>query len=62
MEEVTDMYLACNDCTRNTDGEVQVAISLADQTLRMLAQRIRDEGLWEGFLSAPQVRSVLESS
>jgi hypothetical protein len=62
VEEVMDTYLACNGCTRNTDGEAQVAISLAAQTLRMFTQRIRDERLWEGFLSASQVRSVLEGS
>jgi hypothetical protein len=62
VEEVTDTYPACNGCTRNADGEAQVAISLAAQTLRMFAQRIRDDGLWEVFLSAPQVRSVLERS
>jgi hypothetical protein len=62
VEEVTDTYFAYNGCTRNTDGEAQVAISLAAQTLRMFAQRISDEGLWEEFLCAPQVRIVLQRS
>jgi hypothetical protein len=46
-------------------GEVEharEAFSLAAQTLRELAQNIEDEGLREGFLSAPQARRVLERS
>ena len=39
--------------------EAQEAFSLAAQTLRMLAGKIRDEELREGFLSAPLVRRVL---
>jgi Flp pilus assembly protein TadD len=43
-------------------GEVEQAreaFSIAAQTLRMLAGKIRDEGLRERFLSAPQARRVL---
>jgi tetratricopeptide (TPR) repeat protein len=43
-------------------GEIEEALkafSLAAQTLRMLAGKIRDEELREGFLAAPQVRRVL---
>ena len=42
------------------DGQAREAFSLAAQTLRMLAQKIEDEELREGFLSAPQVRRVFE--
>ena len=44
-------------------GEVEQAreaFSIAAQTLRMLAGKIRDEEIREGFLSAPRVRHVLE--
>jgi Flp pilus assembly protein TadD len=44
---------------RGEDGEAREAFSGAAQTLRMLAQKIGDEELREGFLSAPQVRRVL---
>ncbi|HEY6714339.1 MAG TPA: hypothetical protein VI055_18985, partial [Rubrobacter sp.] len=44
---------------RGQEGEAQNAYSLAAQTLRELAQKIRDEDLREGFLSAPLVRRVL---
>jgi tetratricopeptide (TPR) repeat protein len=44
---------------RGETGEAREAFSRAAQTLRMLAGRIRDEELREGFLSAPQVRRVL---
>jgi len=47
---------------RGEEGEAREAYSGAAQTLRMLAQKIGDEELREGFLSAPQVRSVLERS
>ena len=40
-------------------GEAREAFSEAAQTLRMLAGKIGDEELREGFLSAPQVRRVL---
>jgi len=40
-------------------SEAREAFSLAAQTLRMLAGKIRDEELRERFLSAPQVRRVL---
>lgn len=39
--------------------QVREAFSRAAQTLRMLAEKIGDEELREGFLSAPQVRRVL---
>ena len=45
---------------RGEEGEAREAFSGAAQTLRMLAQKIGDEELREGFLSAPRVRSVLE--
>jgi tetratricopeptide (TPR) repeat protein len=45
---------------RGQEAEAQKAYSLAAQTLRELAQKIRDEDLREGFLSAPLVRRVLE--
>jgi tetratricopeptide (TPR) repeat protein len=44
---------------RGEEAEAQKAYSLAAQTLRELAQKIRDEDLREGFLSAPQARRVL---
>ena len=44
---------------RGEDGEAREAFSQAAQTLRTLAQKIGDEELREGFLSAPQVRRVL---
>jgi hypothetical protein len=45
---------------RGEDGQAREAFSGAAQTLRVLAQKIGDEELREGFLSAPQVRCVLE--
>ncbi|HLL40482.1 MAG TPA: hypothetical protein VK357_12570 [Rubrobacteraceae bacterium] len=36
------------------------AFSRTAQILRDLAAKIKDEGLKEGFLAAPQVRCVLE--
>ena len=42
------------------DGQARKAFFRAAQTLRMLAGKIRDEELREGFLSAPRVRHVLE--
>jgi tetratricopeptide (TPR) repeat protein len=44
---------------RGEDGEAREAFSQAAQTMRTLAQKIVDEQLREGFLSAPQVRRVL---
>ena len=44
---------------RGQEAEAQKAFSQAAQTLRELAQKIRDEDLREGFLSAPLVRRVL---
>ena len=44
---------------RGEEGEAQEAYSLAAQTLSGLAQKIRDEDLREGFLSAARVRRVL---
>ena len=44
---------------RGEDGQAREAFSGAAQTLRMLAQKIGDEELREGLLSAPQVRRVL---
>jgi tetratricopeptide (TPR) repeat protein len=44
---------------RGEETEAQKAYSLAAQTLRELAQKIRDEELRERFLSAPLVRRVL---
>jgi tetratricopeptide (TPR) repeat protein len=44
---------------RGETEEAWEAFSQAAQTLRMLAGKIRDEELREGFLSAPQVRRVL---
>ena len=43
---------------RGEDGEAREAFSQAAQTLRTLAQKIGDQELREGFLSAPQVRQV----
>jgi len=45
---------------RGETTEAREAFSLAAQTMRMLAGKIGDEELREGFLSAPQVRRVLE--
>jgi hypothetical protein len=39
--------------------EARAGFSRATQTLRMVAQKIGDEKLREGFLSAPRVRRVL---
>jgi DNA-binding SARP family transcriptional activator/tetratricopeptide (TPR) repeat protein len=47
---------------RGEDGQAREAFSGAAQTLRMLAGKIGDEELREGFLSAPQVRRVFERS
>jgi hypothetical protein len=44
---------------RGQTEEALEAFSLAAQTLRMLAGKIGDEELREGFLSAPWVRRVL---
>jgi hypothetical protein len=44
---------------RGEEVEAREAFSLAAQTLSELAQKIRDEDLREGFLSAPRVRGVL---
>jgi tetratricopeptide (TPR) repeat protein len=44
---------------RRQNEEAREAFSLAAQTLRMLAQKIGDEELREGYLSAPRVRRVL---
>jgi tetratricopeptide (TPR) repeat protein len=44
---------------RGETAEAREAFSGAAQTLRMLAGKIGDEELREGFLSAPQVRRVL---
>jgi tetratricopeptide (TPR) repeat protein len=44
---------------RGQTEEAREAFSLAARTLRMLAGKIRDEELREGFLSAPRVRRVL---
>jgi DNA-binding SARP family transcriptional activator/tetratricopeptide (TPR) repeat protein len=41
-------------------GEMREAFFRAAQTLRALAAKIKDEGLRENFLAAPQVRRVLE--
>jgi len=45
---------------RGETSEARAAFSRAAQTLRKLAERIGDEELREGFLSAPQARRVLE--
>jgi tetratricopeptide (TPR) repeat protein len=45
---------------RGEAEQAREAFSIAAQTLRMLAQKIADEGLRERYLSAPQVRRVLE--
>jgi hypothetical protein len=47
---------------RGEDAGAREAFSLAARTLRELAQKIGDEELREGFLSAPQVRRMLERS
>jgi len=44
---------------RGQTEEARAAFSRAEQTLRMLAQKIGDEELREGFLSAARVRRVL---
>ncbi len=44
---------------RGEAEQAREAFSIAAQTLRMLAQKIEDEELREGFLSAPRVRRVL---
>ena len=44
---------------RGETKEARAAFSAAAQTLRILAGKIGDEGLREGFLSAPRVRRVL---
>ena len=44
---------------RGQTEDAREAFSLAAQTLRMLAGKIGDEELREGFLSAPRVRRVL---
>jgi DNA-binding SARP family transcriptional activator/predicted ATPase len=44
---------------RGQTGEAREAFSLGAQVLRMLAGKIGDEKLREGFLSAPRVRRVL---
>jgi tetratricopeptide (TPR) repeat protein len=44
---------------RGEDGQACEAFSGAAQTLRMLAGKIEDQELREGFLSAPRVRRVL---
>jgi hypothetical protein len=45
---------------RGETGEACAVFSWAAQTLRMLAEKIGDEELREGFLSAPRVRRLLE--
>jgi hypothetical protein len=45
---------------RGEEEQAQKAFSQATQTLRTLAEKIRDEDLRKGFLAAPQVRRVLE--
>jgi len=47
---------------RGETREAREAFSRAAHTLRMLAQKIGDEELREGFLAAPQARRVLERS
>ena len=44
---------------RGQTEEARAGFSRAAQTLRMLAQKIGDEELREGFLSAARVRRVL---
>src|ERR671932_657270 len=44
---------------RGEAGQAREALSGAAQTLRMLAARIKDEGLREGFVAAPKVRRML---
>jgi hypothetical protein len=44
---------------RRETEEARAAFSRAAQTLRMLAGKIADEDLQEGFISAPRVRRVL---
>jgi tetratricopeptide (TPR) repeat protein len=44
---------------RGETGEARAAFSQAAQTLKTLAQKIGDDELREGFLSAPRVRRVL---
>jgi hypothetical protein len=47
---------------RGKTGEARAAFSRAAQILRLLAEKIGDEEIREGFLSAPQARRVLERS
>jgi DNA-binding SARP family transcriptional activator/tetratricopeptide (TPR) repeat protein len=47
---------------RGETEQAHAAFSRAAQTLRTLAEKIEDEGLREGFLSAAPVRRVLERS
>ena len=47
---------------RGESEQARQAYSLAAQTLRMLAEKIRDEELRESFLSAPQIRRVRQRS
>jgi tetratricopeptide (TPR) repeat protein len=47
---------------RGETEEARAAFSQAAQTLRMLAEKIGDQELREGFLSAPRVRRVLACS
>jgi tetratricopeptide (TPR) repeat protein len=54
---IGELYERCGET-----GEAREAFSLAAQTLRMLAEKMGDEKLREGFLSAPQVRRVLGRS
>jgi DNA-binding SARP family transcriptional activator/tetratricopeptide (TPR) repeat protein len=44
---------------RGEDAEAREAFSRAAQTLRLLAEKIGDEEIRKGFLSAPQTRRVL---
>jgi len=54
---IGELYERCGEA-----AEARAAFSGAAQTLRKLAQKIGDEELREGFLSAPQARRVLERS
>ncbi|HEY6712565.1 MAG TPA: AAA family ATPase [Rubrobacter sp.] len=53
--EIGELHEQCGE-----DGQARKAFFRAAQTLRMLAGKIRDEEIREGFLSAPRVRHVLE--
>jgi tetratricopeptide (TPR) repeat protein len=53
--KIGELYERCRE-----DGQARKAFFRTAQTLRMLAGKIRDEELREGFLSAPRVRRVLE--